>query len=54
MAHAMGPSARASAPSALTVPINRPFWDLFPYFEIAEVRHGMTEAAAKANGIRPR
>ena len=54
IAHAVGPRARANAPKALTVPSKRPFCDLFPYFEMAEVRHGITEAAAKANGIRPK
>ena len=54
VAQTVGPSARASAPKARTVPIRRPFCDLLPNLDIAEVSEGMTEAAAKAKGIRPR
>ena len=48
-----GPVARASAPSALIVPIIRPFWLTLPYDAAADDRQGTTDAAAKAKGKRP-
>jgi hypothetical protein len=43
----MGPTARASAPSDLKIPITVPFWSCEPSFETRVIIHGTTIAVAE-------
>lgn len=46
---AKGPTALASAPSDLSVPITAPFWSALPYADVMAVKQGITMAEPTEN-----